>query len=202
MPDTTVFADAELGLRFEVDARFRVAPRDEGETAAALGRLSMAHAYLTASEDTEGWQAVLSIAAVAVDYETDRDKLAEQIAVHNRFGVVTAAKGGWTLIRPWEQTELCGYPAMRNEYVTPRAEETAGVADRYTASHIQAWTVYVGRRTLQIILGVDIAGVDAAALAKQGGDALKAHPPDWLTRDRELAEPPLRTLELLDLASG
>jgi hypothetical protein len=211
--DTFVFSDTRLGVRFTIDSRFRPAPRDAGETAAALGRLNMAHAYLIADERAQGWQAVLSIAAVEVEYETTREKLAEQITVHNRYVVVTAVKGGWTLISQWEQTELCGYPAMCNEYVTPRADEPGaeppGVAGSpatapttppavLMASHVQGWTAYVGRRTLQIILGVDLAGVDAAALAEQGGDGLRTHPPEWLTRDRALAGLPLSTFVLLN----
>ncbi len=203
MPHSKVFTDDDLAVRFEVDERFRQAPRDTGETAAALGRLNMAHAYLTAEDAAEGWQAVLSIAAVEVEHETSCDELAEQIATHNRYGVVTAAKGGWTLIRPWQLTELCGHPAMCNEYITPRPDEprSAGAAAGAPgARHVQGWTAYVGRRTYQVILGVDLDGVDAAALARQGGDALRAHPPTWLTRDRIMAELPLRTFELLGIS--
>lgn len=163
--DTFAFEDADVGVRFEIDARFAAGPRVEpAVTTAQAGAprpiAEVRTAYLTAALGADR-HPVLSVSAVAVEYEMTREKLQGDLALHNERGAQIAAEKGWTLIRPWELAELGGSLAMRCEYVVPpparlREHGEEGELELpVTPLHLQSWIAYVGRWTYQVVLSSD-----------------------------------------------
>ncbi len=116
-PGRRLYANAELGVRFEIDDSFADGPplhRSPGLPG------NVTSAYLAARRPG-GEQAVLSISRVEVGYDTSPHELAEQLVIHNRYAAHTAEQNGWTIHSPWKATMLAGYPAMHCDYVVPGA---------------------------------------------------------------------------------
>ena len=158
-PATRLYANAELGVRFEIDASFVDGP--PGGPAPALPDNVVA-AYLTA-DSADGPRAVLSICRVEAGYETSPQELAEQLVIHNRFAAHTATRNGSTIHSPWKATMLAGYPAMHCDYVVPGAgggpaSLAVPAGGPAPLGHVQAWVVYAGPRTFQVMLAVDPPG--------------------------------------------
>ena len=199
MPHSKVFTDDDLAVRFAVDERVRQAPRDTAETAAALGRLNMAHAYLTAEDAAEGWQAVLSIHHRRGGAQPPVDELAEQSATHDRYGVVTAAN---PLAHSSSHGSSSSCAAIRPcaTRTSRRGRTRAGPPERPAAQHRHVQGGLCGAAGLpghpRGRLGW--RGGPSAGSAR-GGNAARAVPPRSLTRDRVVAELPLRTFELLEV---
>jgi hypothetical protein len=197
--DTFRYENAELGLRFEIDARFQPGPRLQlPADSPHLGRVRSA--YL-AAHGASGGQAVFSIAWVEVGYDMSPQELAEQMIIHNRYAALTAEQQGWTIHRPWQATTVGGHLAMRNDYVAPasslgpdddaasgqageRATDPAGGNGQSESApgHVQGYVVYVARRTYQIMLGV--------------------HPPGNLDSNRSVMEHAMGSIEFFEPAES
>ena len=157
---TRAYANAELGVRFEIDGSFVEGPSLD-PSADLPGSVRAAH--LTAP-GLDGEQAVLSISRVEAGYETLPQELAEQLVIHNRFAAHAAERNGWTIHSPWKATMLAGYPAIHCDYVVPEgareaaAISTAALGGEPPPGHVQAWVAYAGPLTFQVTLAVDPPG--------------------------------------------
>jgi hypothetical protein len=153
-PDTFIFEDADVGVRFAVDARFVPGPGSTPTPGLGLDHVRTAYLAFT---DHEGHQYVLSVTSVAVGYEMTRERLDELLALQNESTAQMAAERGWTVCEPGRATTLGGRLARRNEFVTPGThpdDREMVAADEDAASHVQAWTAFVPGRAVSLMLGV------------------------------------------------
>jgi hypothetical protein len=177
-----LYENAELGVRFEIDADFKPGPATDASPplrSGGNGAPEVRTAYLSRT-DGEGRQAVLSISRVDPTPAMTPEQLSRQLPIHNRQAAAMAKEREWTILRRWQATVVGGHMAMRDEYVTPGThpdDSASADPEETTASHVQGCVVYAGTRTYQLLLGV--------------------HPPGDLEADRAVMQRVICTLELL-----
>jgi hypothetical protein len=177
-----LYENAELAVRFEIDADFEPGPAtdvSQRPPSGGNGVTEVRTAYL-ARADSGGRQAVLSISRVDPTPAMTPEQLSEQLPIHNRRAAEMAEERGWTILRRWQATVVGGHMAMRDEYVTPGThpdDSASGDPEDATASHVQGCVVYHGTRTYQLLLGV--------------------HPPGDIEGDRAVFDRAVGTLEFL-----
>lgn len=175
-----LYENAELGVRFEIDADFKPGPAADVSQrlrSGGNGAPELRTAYL-ARTDGEGRQAVLSVSCVDPTPSMTPAQLSEQLPIHNRQAAEMAEQRGWTILRRWQATIVGGHIAMRNEYVTPGTHPDDGATgdpEETNESHVQGCVVYIGTRTYQLLLGT--------------------HPPGDIDADRAVMDRAVGTLE-------
>ena len=216
-PGTRLYANAELGVRFEIDDSFADGPPLR-PSPGLPGNVTSA--YL-AAQRPGGEQAVLSISRVEVGYDTSPQELAEQLVIHNRYAAHTALQNGWTIHSPWKASMLAGHLAMHCDYVVPApvpaegpgggdpaagegaggGDSAAGVAGPAAGAGPPA-VVAAGSEPLLAAAGVEPAlpGHVQAWVAYVGGQTfqvmLGVNPPGDLAGNRAVVDTVVRTFEI------
>jgi hypothetical protein len=224
-PGTRLYANAELGVRFEIDDSFTDGPWLDPPPGLP-GNVSSA--YLAARR-TGGEQAVLSISRVEVGYDTSPHELAEQLVIHNRYAAHTAEQNGWTIHSPWKAAMLAGYPAMHCDYVVPASVRDAGPAveagsARETASAADTRSAVEAASPVESGSAAPAgpaSGPDSPLAAPRGEPSLPGHVQAWvayagrqtfqvtlgvnpsgdLARNRAVVDTVIRTFEITAPAS-